>query len=147
MFTKKGIYLIEYNVRLGDPECQTVLSRLNTNLLDICLAIRDKKIKNLNLKKSKNKSACVVMASHGYPEKYSKGFQISIQKHSKILKNTKIFHAGTKRSNDGKLLTNGGRVLNIVAIAKTIKKALDIVYKKCNDIYWKGSFYRKDIGS
>ena len=147
MFTKKGIYLIEYNVRLGDPECQAVLARLKTKFLNICLAIKKTNIKNLNIKISKNVSACVVLASKGYPGIYSKEKEITGLNNAKVNKKMLIYHAATKKGKSGKLFTNGGRVLNIVAKEKSIKKALELVYKKCREIYWKGSFYRNDIGS
>ena len=92
-------------------------------------------------------SSCVVLASEGYPQNYDKGFEIfGTNKFSKN-RNIKIYHAGTKKSKTNKLLTAGGRVLNIVGKDKSIKKALDISYKACVQINWKGSFYRKDIGS
>ena len=147
MFTKKGIYLIEYNVRLGDPECQAVLARLKTNFVDICLALKNKTIKKLKIEKSSGVSACVVLASQGYPEKYAKEIQIFGLNQLNKEKNIKIYHAGTKKDNLGKFLTNGGRVLNVVGKAKNIKSALDITYKICSKIHWKGYFYRKDIGS
>ena len=147
MFTKKGIYLIEYNVRLGDPECQAVLARLKTNFIDICLALKNKDIKSLKIEKSNNTSACVVLASKGYPQNYEDGFEIfGTNKFSKK-RNIKIYHAGTKKGKAKKILTAGGRVLNIVSKDKNINKALDAVYKICNQINWKGCFYRKDIGS
>ena len=147
MFTKKGIYLIEYNVRLGDPECQAVLARLKTNFLDICLAIKAGTLKKLKIEKSKNISVCVVLASKGYPEKYAKGIEIFGVNKLNNEGDVKIYHAGTKKNNHGKLLTNGGRVLNVVGKAKNIKKALDKTYDICRKIHWKGYFYRKDIGS
>ena len=122
MFTKKGIYLIEYNVRLGDPECQAVLARLKTKFLNICLAIKKTNIKSLNIKISKNVSACVVLASKGYPGIYSKEKEITGLNNAKINKKMLIYHAATKKGKSGKLLTNGGRVLNIVAKEKSVKK-------------------------
>ena len=147
MFTKKGIYLIEYNVRLGDPECQAVLGRLRTDFIDICLAIKNKTLSNLKVEKLKKKVACIVLASKGYPEKYSKNIEIFGINSSKGNNNIKIYHAGTIRDNSGKILTNGGRVLNIIGKADTMKSALELAYGACKKIYWKGCLYRRDIGS
>ena len=147
MFTKKGIYLIEYNVRLGDPECQAVLGRLRTDFIDICLAIKNKTLSNLKVEKLKKKVACIVLASKGYPEKYSKNIEIFGINSSIGNNNIKIYHAGTIRDNSGKILTNGGRVLNIIGKADTMKSALELAYGACKKIYWKGCLYRRDIGS
>ena len=147
MFTKKGIYLIEYNVRLGDPECQAVLARLRTDFIDICLAVKNKTLSNLKIEKFKKKVACVVLASKGYPEKYSKNIEIFGINDFEKNNNIKIYHAGTKKNNSGKIVTNGGRVLNIIGKANTIKIALDLAYSACKKIYWKGCLYRRDIGS
>ena len=92
-------------------------------------------------------SACVVLASKGYPGIYSKEKVITGLNNAKVNKKMLIYHAATKKGKSGKLFTNGGRVLNIVAKEKSIKKALELVYKKCREIYWKGYFYRNDIGS
>ena len=147
MFTKKGIYLIEYNVRLGDPECQAVLARIKNNFLDICIALKKKNIKDIKIKLHSAVSSCVVIASKGYPESYEKGKQIKGIELYKNEKNIKVYHAGTKKNDKGNYITNGGRVLNIVSKAKNIKKSLELTYSVCSNIYWKGSFFRKDIGS
>ena len=147
MFTKKGIYLIEYNVRLGDPECQAVLARIKNNFLDICIALKKKNIKNIKIKLQSAVSSCVVIASKGYPESYEKGKQIKGIELFKNEKNIKVYHAGTKKNDKGNYITNGGRVLNIVSKAKNIKKSLELTYSVCSNISWKGSFFRKDIGS
>ena len=147
MFTKRGIYLIEFNVRLGDPECQAVLNRLKTNFLDICLAIKNKKLKSLKIKKTKDVAVCIVLASQGYPEKYSKGIEIFGINSFKNKENLKVYHAGTKKDQKGKFLTNSGRVINIICLDKKMNNALDLAYDICNKIYWKGYFFRRDIGS
>ncbi len=146
IFTKKGIYLIEYNVRLGDPECQAILARLKTSLLDICIAIRKQKLNKIRITIDKNTSSCIVLASSGYPEKYQKGIKINGLSRLDREDNVKVFHAGTKTDKSGSFFTNGGRVLNIVGKAKNIKDALMISYKTCKKIKWQGCFYRKDIG-
>jgi phosphoribosylamine--glycine ligase len=147
MFTKKGIYLIEYNVRLGDPECQVVIGRIKNSFLDICIALQKKSLKNLKINLSNEVSSCIVLASKGYPQKYKKGIKINGLQSFKNMKNIIVYHAGTQRDNKGNYITSGGRVLNIVSKARSIKKALALVYEVCKSVYWKGYFYRKDIGS
>ena len=147
MFTKKGIYLIEYNVRLGDPECQVVIGRIKNSFLDICIALQKKSLKNLKINLSNEVSSCIVLASKGYPQKYKKGIKINGLKSFKNKENIMVYHAGTQRDNKGNYITSGGRVLNIVSKAHSIKKALALVYEVCKSVYWKGYFYRKDIGS
>ena len=145
MFTKKGIFLIEYNVRLGDPECQTILDRLETDFLKICLNTEKKLLKNANINLSKKKSVCVVIASKGYPEQYKNGLQINGLEKNLNTNDETIIHAGTIKERN-KFFTNGGRVLNIIVKSKSLKLAIRNVYKKCKTISWKGSFYRNDIG-
>ena len=147
MFTKKGIYLIEYNVRLGDPECQVVIGRIKNSFLDICIALQKKSLKNLKINLSNEVSSCIVLASKGYPQKYKKGIKINGLQSFKNKENIMVYHAGTQRDNKGNYITSGGRVLNIVSKARSIKKALALVYEVCKSVYWKGYFYRKDIGS
>ena len=147
IFTEKGIYLIEYNVRLGDPECQAILGRLKTDFIDICLAIKNDDLSNLKIERSKKKVACVVLASKGYPEKYSKNMEIFGINDFKENTNITVYHAGTKKDNSGKIVTNGGRVLNIIGKANTLKVSLESAYSVCKKIFWKGRLYRRDIGS
>ncbi|MDC3023856.1 phosphoribosylamine--glycine ligase [Alphaproteobacteria bacterium] len=147
MFTKKGIYLIEYNVRLGDPECQAILGRIESNFLDICVALKRKNLKNLKVKLGAYKTSCVVLASKGYPGKYKKGKKISGIEDYNDTKNVRVYHAGTAKDNKGNFITSGGRVLNIVCKAKSLKKALSLTYDICRKVSWKDYFYRKDIGS
>ena len=147
MFTEKGIYLIEYNVRLGDPECQAVMGRIKNSFLDICIALQKRSLKNLKINLSSEVSSCIVLASKGYPQRYKKGIKINGIKSFKNKKNIVVYHAGTQKDNKGNYITSGGRVLNIVSKASSIKKALALVYGVCKEVYWKGYFYRKDIGS
>ncbi len=147
MFTKKGIYLIEYNVRLGDPECQAVLARIKNSFLDICVALKNKNIKNINVALHRGVSSCVVLASKGYPKKYKKGLKINGIKHYDNARNIKVYHAGTKKDEKGNYITDGGRVLNVVSKGKNIKEALTLTYEVCSKISWKGYFFRTDIGS
>ena len=147
MFTRKGIHLIEYNVRLGDPECQAVLARIKNSFLDICISLKKKNLRGINIKLQNDISTCVVLASKGYPEKYTKGMKIDGLKLYENKRNIRIYHAGTKKDNKGDYITDGGRVLNIVTKANKMKNALELNYEVCKNISWKGCFYRKDIGS
>ena len=146
MFNKSDIFLIEYNVRLGDPESQAIMSRLKTNFLDICLAVENKNLNKINIKFDKKPSLCLVLASIGYPGNYKKGYLINdLEKVDK--KNSIVIHAGTKIDNKKKIYTNGGRVLNLVILAKNIKLARLKVYELVKNIKCKNLFYRKDIGN
>ena len=138
-------FLIEYNVRMGDPECQTILPRLKTDLGTIIEACVNKKLDTINLEWEQKKSLCVVLCSNGYPEKYKR--DIEIENLDKIIleKDEYIFHAGTKKIND-KILSNGGRVLNFVIKSDKFRTCRDKAIKLIDDIGWKEGFYRKDIG-
>ena len=137
-------YLIEYNVRMGDPECQVILPRLKTDFLKIINKAVMNKLGQTQIKWKKLKSMTIVLCSKGYPGKYIKNKNISI-KHIKLSKNDYLFHAGTK-FNDNNLVNSGGRVLNITSTGKNflkIRKKIISIIKKIN---WKHGFYRKDIG-
>jgi len=131
-------YVLEFNVRLGDPEAQVILPIIGFSLLDL----KDgKNIKVYDEKEySEKKAVCVVLASKGYPEKYEVGKEINI----KETKETIIFHAGTS-FRDGKLVTSGGRVLNVVGLGKSFKEAREKVYKDIQNIFFENMYYRKDI--
>jgi len=153
MITKTGPKVLEFNVRFGDPETQVILPRLNTDLVDLCLASITGKISEMKLE-WKNKSAiCVVLASGGYPGDYKKGIEIS-GLDSSVFKGspeTYVFHAGTKISPQSpvtspKYLTNGGRVLNVVSLGGTMRQAFNNVYESAEMIKFEGMHYRKDIG-
>ena len=145
MFTKKGIYLIEYNVRLGDPECQAILNRLESDFLQICLNSERQMLDKVVINLSKKKSLCIVMTSKGYPEKYKKGFVISGIENKNVKDNVLIIHAGTKRKGN-KILTAGGRVINILVKEHNLKELVKIAYQRIKSIHWNGCFYRNDIG-
>ena len=146
MFTKKGIYLIEYNVRLGDPECQSIFSRLKSDFLNIALMTEKHKLGKVKIRLDKKKSLCIVMASKGYPEKYKTGFEI--QGLNKIKDSSvNIYHAGTTENNKKQTITNGGRVLNIVIREKTLKSAIFKGYSLIKKIKCSNIFFRNDIGS
>ena len=144
MFTKSDIFLIEYNIRLGDPECQALMARLKSNFLDICIATEKNKLKDIRINLDNKKSICIVMASKGYPEKYKSGFEIKGIK--EVGNNMNIYHAGTKLDKNKNIITNGGRVLNIVSKEKTLQRAKLNAYKLLKNIKCNNLFYRIDIG-
>ena len=138
-------YLIEYNIRMGDPECQVILPRLRTDLVEIILKTISNKLKTVKMKWFKNKSMTIVLCSKGYPGSYKRGSQIKNINKIKLSKKDFIFHAGTKYK-DNRLLSNGGRVLNITSIGENfinIRNKIITIIKKLD---WKDGFYRKDIG-
>jgi len=138
-------YLIEFNVRMGDPECQVIIPRLKTDILKIFNNALENKLHKIQIKWKKLKCMTIVLCSKGYPAKYKKNKIIKNVKKVKIKKNSFIFHAGTKMINN-ELVSNGGRVLNITStgmVFKTIRKNIFKIIKKIN---WKDGFYRKDIG-
>ena len=137
-------YLIEYNIRMGDPECQVILPRLNSDLVNIIKKSTMNKLKKVKINWLKNKSMTIVLCSKGYPGKYNKNQKINLRG-IKSLKNNFIYHAGTKLKK-GELVSNGGRVLNITVIGNKfniIRKKIISIIKKIN---WQNGFYRKDIG-
>ena len=138
-------YLIEYNVRMGDPECQTILPKLKTDICEIFLACCNKKLKETEIKWSDKKSLCVVLCSKGYPENYKK--KVEIENLSKIELNYEdyLFHAGTLEK-EGKIFSIGGRVLNFVSLSNEFINARENINKYLDKLNWTGGFYRKDIG-
>ena len=145
MIVKNEPYLIEYNVRMGDPECQTLLPKLQTDLSKIFVACCDGKLEGLNIKWSNQKSLCIVLCSKGYPENFEKNIEIERLNEIK-LKNTEfLFHAGTKRVNE-KIFAIGGRVLNFVALSDDFKTSKKKIINHLDNLNWSGGFYRKDIG-
>ena len=138
-------FLIEYNVRMGDPECQTILPKLETDFGEIIVACVEQKLNSISLDWNNKKSLCIVLCSKGYPDEYKNN--IEIKNLDKItLKNDEfIFHAGTKENNS-KVFSNGGRVLNFVAKSNEFKMCRNAVIKLIDKINWKNGFYRKDIG-
>ena len=138
-------YLIEYNVRMGDPECQTILPRLQTDISDIFLACCEEKLNDVNIKWSSKKSLCIVVCSNGYPDKYKKHIEIKNLDTINLNSNDFIFHAGTERKGD-KLYSVGGRVLNFISISDSFAKAKENIIKNLNTLNWSEGFYRRDIG-
>lgn len=141
----KGIQVLEFNVRFGDPEAQVILRRMKTDLVELC-----KKTIEGNLPEKIDwdgrTAICVVLASKGYPGKYEKGKVITGIEEAEKIDDVVVFHAGTAIKN-GKLVTNGGRVLNVTAMGKDIHEAIDNVYRAVDKIHFDGMHYRKDIGA
>jgi len=145
MIVENEPYLIEYNVRMGDPECQTILPKLKTDLVDIFTACVEEKLSPINIEWHEEKSLCIVVCSKGYPDKYSNNIIIKNIETINLKDGEFIYHAGTK-NNQNKIYSNGGRVLNFVVLSDNFKlsriKAIQLI-KKLN---WTNGFYRKDIG-
>jgi len=138
-------FLIEYNVRMGDPECQTILPKLKTDILDIFLACCEKKLNITDIDWSNKKSLCVVVCSKGYPDKFNQNVEIENIKDIKLNSNEYLFHAGTVKKNE-KVYAVGGRVLNFVSISDDFSNAKSNILKNLDKLNWSGGFYRKDIG-
>ena len=144
MITNWGPKVLEFNARFGDPESQVTLPRLETDLVDIMLAVIDNKLDRINVEWSEDACVGVVMASAGYPGSYKTGFPITGL--DSLDKDILVFHAGTKvGAEPGQILTNGGRVLTVVALGKTIGEARQKVYANIPRIHFEGCHYRKDI--
>lgn len=145
MMTAQGPKVLEYNVRFGDPECQPLLMRLKTDIVDVMLATIDGTLDQLeSLEWDNRPTVCVVMASEGYPESYEKGLPISGIDDADSIEGVKVFHAGTALA-DGETVNAGGRVLGVTAIGETIADAKDIAYEATGRISWQGGWYRTDI--
>jgi len=138
-------FLIEYNVRMGDPECQTILPKLESDFGEIIEACVNEKLHLINLDWSNDKSLCIVLCSKGYPEKYYNDIEIKNLKNLPLNKDEFIFHAGTQEKNS-KIYSNGGRVLNFVIKSEEFKKSRDRAIHLIDKINWENGFFRKDIG-
>jgi len=147
MLTCDGPQLIEYNARLGDPETQAVLVRLDSDLVEIFDAVVDQQIGNTDVKWSDDSSVCIVAASGGYPGEFEKGKPITELEQAKSLEGVVIFHAGTVRDRQGGFLTSGGRVLGVTARAATLGDARIKAYEAIARIKFEGMHYRTDIAS
>jgi len=145
MIVENEPYLIEYNVRMGDPECQTILPKLKTNLVEILEACCNKKLADINIEWTNKKSLCVVLCSKGYPDTYQKNILIDNIENLNLDENNFIFHAGTKKEND-KIYATGGRVLNFISLSDDFLQARDKVHEHIKKLDWSGGFYRRDIG-
>ena len=144
MIKDNNPYLIEYNVRMGDPECQVIMPRLKTDLFKIISFSLKNKLKNLKIIWKKNKCMTIVLCSKGYPGNYKKNKVLNLSE-VKNKKNLFLIHAGTKNI-ENKIYTNGGRVLNIVSLGNNYKKIRNNVFQTIKKINWRESFFRRDIG-
>ena len=142
MITEKGPKVIEYNCRFGDPETQVVLPLLKTDLLTIMQAVTNGTLKDVQVEFANSHAACVIMASQGYPVSYKKGYEMTIP--ADVWPH--VYVAGAKEQ-EGKLLTNGGRVLGVTAVAQTLQEALSQSYEMVGRIHFDNAFYRHDIGA
>ena len=138
-------YLIEYNVRMGDPECQTILPKLKTDLLDIFLGCCEGKLSKCEISWRDEKSLCVVLCSKGYPDKFKKNVLIKNLKNLKLNKNEFCYHASTSKIKN-QFYSSGGRVLNFVCLSQSFSDARNKINNLINYVDWKDGFYRKDIG-
>ena len=145
MIVENEPFLIEYNVRMGDPECQTILPKLKTDLLKIFLACCNQTLNKIKLEWKKEKSLCIVLCSKGYPDEYEKNILIENLDKIKSSGNEYCFHAGTTKK-ENKIYASGGRVLNFVCLAKNFFDARKNVINSINSLSWNKGFYRKDIG-
>ena len=138
-------YLIEYNVRMGDPECQTILPKLKTDLTEVLLASINYGLSSIDLEWHDYKSLCVVLCSKGYPDKYENNIRIKNLEDLTINKNEFIFHAGTKML-EKKIYSNGGRVLNFVVLSNNFKQSRNRALELIETVNWSNGFFRNDIG-
>ena len=145
MIVKNEPFLIEYNVRMGDPECQTILPKLKTNLGGILLACCEGRLDKLEINWLNKKSLCVVVCSKGYPEDFDKNIEIENINKVNLKEDDFLFHAGTINKND-KTYAVGGRVLNFVTLSENLRSARDNIMQNLEKLNWSGGFYRKDIG-
>ena len=145
MIVNEEPYLIEYNVRMGDPECQTILPKLKTDLLEIIEACCKGKLKDIEIEWYDKKSLCVVLCSRGYPDKYNNEVLIENTEKLNLSKNDFMYHAGTKIVKN-KIYSNGGRVINFVSLSSNFKESRDRILDHIKKLNWGGGFFRKDIG-
>ena len=145
MIVNNEPFLIEYNVRMGDPECQTILPKLKTNLGEIILACCEGRLDKLKIEWVNKNSLCVVVCSKGYPEEFDRN--VKIENINKIIlkKGDFLFHAGTEEKNN-KVYAVGGRVLNFVTLSENLISARENILQNLEKLNWSGGFYRKDIG-
>ena len=145
MIKDKNPYLVEYNVRMGDPECQTILPLLNSDLLELMQSCCEGNLENQSINWRDKKSMCIVLCSNGYPDTYKKNIEIPNLDKITSNNNTFIYHAGTEMI-DNKVYATGGRVLNFVSISDDLKKSRESVIHEIEKLNWENGFYRRDIG-
>ncbi len=146
MFTPAGPKVIEFNCRFGDPECQPLMMRLKSDLVEAMVATAQHRLDEVTLEFDPRPAVCVVMASGGYPGDYQKGFEITGIEQADAMADVKVFHAGTAIVS-GKLVNSGGRVLGVTAVGQTVTAAQKRAYEAVEKIKWTGAFYRHDIAS
>ncbi len=146
MLTKDGVKVLEYNARFGDPETQVVLPRLESDLVDIFEACIDGTLDQVDIQWKDNAAVCVVLASGGYPVSYQKGYPIKGLNAFDDRDDMMIFHAGTAKNEEGEFVTNGGRVLGVVALADNLNQAIEKAYEHVDDVTFEKVHYRHDIG-
>tara|TARA_B100001057_G_scaffold317060_1_gene317200 strand:+ start:1411 stop:2676 length:1266 start_codon:yes stop_codon:yes gene_type:complete len=145
MIVKNEPYLIEYNVRMGDPECQTILPKLKTDISEIFLACCDENLNKIKIEWTNKKSLCIVVCSKGYPDSFNKNIEIENLSKIKFDKDEYLFHAGTL-DKENKVYAAGGRVLNFISLSQDLSLARAQIINKIDELNWHGGFYRKDIG-
>lgn len=145
MYTEDGPMVLEYNVRFGDPECQPLLSRLDSDLCEVMLACTGGTLADLDIQWKQETAICVVIAADGYPKSYPKGMEITGLDEANAIDGVNVFHAGTK-AEEGKILSSGGRVLGVTALGSDLAAAKDQAYKAVEKINFDNSYYRRDIG-
>ncbi|HHJ01026.1 MAG TPA: hypothetical protein ENJ81_02455 [Candidatus Aerophobetes bacterium] len=145
MIEKEEPRVLEVNVRFGDPETQVTLPRLKNDLLEVLWAVHTGNLHKINLEWRHHAAVCVILASRGYPGKYEKGKEIQGLENLARIKNVFPFFAGVKKE-DGKLVTSGGRVIGVTALADSLKRSVQDVYRAVNKVYFEGMYYRRDIG-
>jgi len=143
MIVKDEPYVLEFNVRFGDPETQPLMMRLDSDLLLLLCAVIDQELDKIEIKWKKEHALCVVLTSRGYPGEFQNGLAISGLE--ELGKDWMVFHSGTRREGQG-VVTSGGRVLAVASLGQNLKEAFQKVYEGVDKISWKGMFYRKDIG-
>ena len=146
MLTAEGPKVVEYNTRFGDPETQVILPRMKTDIIDVFEACMNGTLDQIDLKFDDNAAVCVILASGGYPVSYEKGKVIHGLDSLKGREDIHVYHAGTKKGENGEILTNGGRVLGVTAVGNTLKEARTKAYEAAGQITWDGVYMRHDIG-
>jgi len=144
MFTPAGPKVIEFNCRFGDPECQPLMMRLKSDLLEAMIATAEHRLDEVTLEWDTRPAVCVVMSSAGYPGPYKKGLEITGVEEADAMDDVKVFHAGTAWQGD-KLVTAGGRVLGVTALGDTLAQAQEQAYGALTKINWQGAYWRNDI--
>jgi phosphoribosylamine---glycine ligase len=147
LMIKDGVpRVLEFNARFGDPECQALLVRLESDIVEVMLAVAERRLAGNRLRWDPRASVCVVLAAEGYPGKVAKGDEISGLDALRDWQRGVVFHAGTARRGE-KLVTDGGRVLGVTALGASLREAVDEAYRGVDRIHWRGMQYRHDIGA